>query len=77
LLKFRSANTIGAAVTSSVIAVLIRAQIAVYPAPKNPYTIANTIMRGNEVASIHIVKQAIVAIIVDKQARIFKGTFTL
>lgn len=73
--KLSRLKTIGPAVASSVIAVLILAQIAVNPAPKKPYVRAKIIIIGRDLASLHIVRQEIAAIVVDKQARTLTETF--
>jgi hypothetical protein len=73
--KLSKLKTIGPAVTSSVMAVLILAQMAVNPAPKKPYIMAKTIKTGSDLANLHMVRQAIAATVVDKQARMLTGTF--
>lgn len=73
--KLSKLKTMGPAVTSSVMAVLILAQMAVKPAPKKPYIMANIIKTERDPASLHMVRQAIAATVVDKQARTLIGTF--
>lgn len=72
--KLSRLKTIGAAVASSVIAVLILAQIAVYPAAKKPYITANTIKTGKVWANPHMVRQETAATTVDEQAKTLSGT---
>jgi hypothetical protein len=64
----------GPAVSSSVIDVLILAQVAVNPAPKNPYIMAKIVKTGSDSANLQMAKQAIAATTVDKEARTSRGT---
>lgn len=73
--KLSSPKTMGAAVTSSVIVVLILAQIAVKPAPKKPYRMVKPIRTGKESASLHIVRVVTAATRVELQARTSSGSF--
>ncbi|KAK5633249.1 hypothetical protein RRF57_008962 [Xylaria bambusicola] len=73
--KSSKLKTMGTAVESAVMAVLILAQAAVNPAPKKPYVIANITKTGRTRASLHAVRHATAATTVDKQARTSSSTF--
>lgn len=73
--KFNKPKTTGAVPTSFVTELVILAQIAVKPAPKNPYSMPKTISTGKEDATFHNPRTEIAAMAVDEKARALIDAF--